>query len=261
MSTIAVTGSQAGMGLAIRRRLEEAGHRVIGVDLPGHGAEVDADLSNAPGRQAAVAAILAQAGDTLDGLVCNAGVDNENIGLVFGVNYWGVVDLLTGLRPALARAGRAAAVVNVSNSVHITPNIPLEPVAALTEGDAAQAQELLQTQPHWAYQVSKFAVARWLRRHAATEMWAGSGITLNGICPGAVMTDLLRKDLEDPRKREAIMGLPRPIGEFATPEAVGDLVEFLLSPRARFVVGQLIMIDGGQEVYFRRDALPVVWQR
>ena len=127
------------MGLAIRRRLEEAGHRVIGVDLPGHGAEVDADLSNAPGRQAAVAAILAQAGDTLDGLVCNAGVDNENIGLVFGVNYWGVVDLLTGLQPALARAGRAAAVVNVSNSVHITPNIPLEPVAALTEGDAAQA--------------------------------------------------------------------------------------------------------------------------
>lgn len=261
MSTIAVTGSQAGMGLAIRRRLEETDHRVIGVDLSGHGAEVEADLSNEQGRQTAVAAIVAESDGKLDGLVCNAGVDNENIELVFGVNFWGVVDLLTGLQPMLARTGKGAAVVNVSNSIHITPNIPLEPVEALVEGNTMLARRLLQTRPQLAYQVSKFALARWLRRQAATDMWAGSGITLNGICPGAVMTDLLQKDLKDPRKRDAILGLPRPIGEFATPEAVGDLVEFLLSPRARFVVGQLIMIDGGQEAYFRRDDLPVAWRR
>jgi NAD(P)-dependent dehydrogenase (short-subunit alcohol dehydrogenase family) len=249
------------MGLAIRNRLEETGCRVIGVDRPGHGAEVDADLSNSDGRQHAVAAVLAACGGGLDGLVCNAGVDVENIPLVFGVNYFGTVDLMEGLQPALARAPYAAAVLNVSNSIHITPNIPMEPVDALLAGDTAQAEALLQECPERAYQVSKFAVARWLRRNAPGAAWAGSAIRVNGICPGPVLTDLLKKDLNNPEKRGPILSLPQPLGDFATPESVGNLAEFLLSEQARYLVGQLIMIDGGVEALFRAEDVPVVWRR
>jgi NAD(P)-dependent dehydrogenase (short-subunit alcohol dehydrogenase family) len=43
---VAVTGSEAGIGPAIRMQLKSAGRTVIGVDLPGTGAEIEADLSN-----------------------------------------------------------------------------------------------------------------------------------------------------------------------------------------------------------------------
>lgn len=261
MRTIVVTGSQAGMGLAIRRRLEETGCRVVGVDLPGHGAEVDADLSSAEGRRRAVTAVLAACGGTLDGLVCNAGVDVENIPLVFGVNYYGTVDLMEGLQPALARAPYAAAVLNVSNSIHITPNIPAAPIEALLAGDAARAEEMLRECPERAYQVSKFAVARWLRRNAPAATWAGAGIRVNAICPGPVLTDLLKKDLDDPDKRGPILRLPRPLGDFATPEGVADVAEFLLSEQARYLVGQLLMVDGGQESLLRAEDVPMIWRR
>lgn len=259
MQTIAVTGSESGMGAAIVETLAAEGWRVIGIDLPGKGAEVGGDLSTAEGRRQIVEDVLAQCGGVLHGLVCNAGVDNENAPLVFGVNFLGVVELMSGLRPALAAAGRAAVVVNVSNSIAITPNVPQEPVAALTAGRMEEAMSLLADQPRFAYQVSKSAVACWLRTNAATDEWAGQGITVNGICPGPVMTPLLEKDLEDPRKREAILGLPRPLKEFTPPERIGDLVAFLLSERARFIVGQLIMIDGGIEATFRGKDYPTPW--
>jgi NAD(P)-dependent dehydrogenase (short-subunit alcohol dehydrogenase family) len=74
------------------------------------------------------------------------------------------------------------------------------------------------------------------------------------------MTPLLEHDLQDPVKGPAILGLPRPLGEFTTCEQVAYLVEFLLSDRARFLVGQLIMIDGGIETTFRANDYPSVWQ-
>lgn len=256
---VVVTGSESGMGAAVVETLVAQGYTVIGVDLPGKGSEVGGDLSTAEGRRQIVADVLARCGGVLNGLVCNAGVDSENVPLVFGVNYFGVVELMDGLRPALAAAGRSAAVVNVSNSIAITPNVPQDAVAALAGGRPDEAMSLLAAQPRFAYQVSKSAVAHWLRANAATADWAGQGITVNGVCPGPVMTPLLEKDLENPAKRDAILGLPRPLKEFTPPERIGDLVAFLLSERARFIVGQLIMIDGGIEATFRGKDYPSPW--
>src|SRR5512137_3132921 len=123
-----VTGSQSGMGLAIRTQLESKGWRVLGVDLPGKGAEVEGDLSTTVGREGAAAAIIAASGGRLDAVAANAGVDVPRPELVFGLNFHGVVDLLDRLRPSLAAAGGARVAVNVSNSIFITPGIPLEPV-------------------------------------------------------------------------------------------------------------------------------------
>lgn len=261
MKPIVITGSQSGMGAAITARLRSSNQPVITVDLPGKGADVEGDLASEAARQQMIAQILDISGGVLGGIVCNAGVDNENIPLVFSVNYISVVELLNGLGNALAANGHAAAVVNVSNSIAITPNIPHESVDALLDDRFDEAVEMLRSQPRFAYQVSKVAMARWIRTHAAKPEWAGRRITVNGVCPGPVRTPLLEKDLADPRKKELILSLPRPLGELTPPAAVADLMEFLLSERARFIVGQLIMIDGGIEATYRGVDYPSPWIR
>jgi NAD(P)-dependent dehydrogenase (short-subunit alcohol dehydrogenase family) len=100
MRTAVVTGSQSGLGLSIRQELEAKDWRVLGVDLPGTGAEVTADLSNEAGRAAAASALLAASNGRLDAVAANAGVDLPRPEPVFALNYFGVVDLLGRLRPA-----------------------------------------------------------------------------------------------------------------------------------------------------------------
>jgi nucleoside-diphosphate-sugar epimerase len=65
MGTIVITGSAGGIGSATRARLERDGHRVIGVDV--RDAEVVADLSNAEGRAAMIAAVTEASAGVLDG--------------------------------------------------------------------------------------------------------------------------------------------------------------------------------------------------
>lgn len=256
---VALSGSQSGLGLAIRRRLEAGGMQVIGIDLPGKGAEVEADLSTAKGRAAAVSGVLVQCRGVLDGLVANAGIDASDARLVFEVNYHGVVDLLEGLRPALAKAKRAAAVVTASHAVMITPRISSAAANALLAGHDRAAALLTGPSPAAPYAVSKLAVARWIRRHAATPEWAGSGVSLNGVCPGPIQTPLLEKDLADRFKGPMIRAMPKPLGEIARPEDLAGIYEFLLSPDGRFIVGQLLPTDGGVESLWRGGDWPQPW--
>lgn len=256
---VAVSGSQSGLGLAIRKRLEASGTKVIGIDLPGKGAEVEADLSTAEGRTAAVQGVLARCDGVLQGVVANAGIDSSDAQLTFQVNYHGVIDLLEGLRPALAKAGRTGAVVTVSHAVMITPSVRGAAADALLAGHDRRAAFYAGRLSGAPYAVSKLAVARWIRRHAATDEWAGNGISLNGVCPGAVQTPLLEKDLADKRKGPIIRAMPKPLGEIARPEDLAGIFEFLLSPEARFIVGQLIVTDGGIESDWRGADWPQPW--
>lgn len=256
---VAISGSQSGLGLAIRHRLEASGWQVIGIDLPGKGAEVEADLSTAEGRSAAVEGVLQRCGGPLQGLVANAGIEVPDAARTFQVNYFGVVDLLEGLRPALAKAGRAAAVVTVSHAVMVTPGLRGAAADALLAGHTRRAALYAGRAPAAPYAVSKLAVARWIRRHAPLAAWAGAGISLNGVCPGAIQTPLLEKDLADKIRGPIIRAMPRPLGEIAKPEDLAGVFEFLLSPAARYVVGQMLVADGGIESMFREADWPQPW--
>jgi NAD(P)-dependent dehydrogenase (short-subunit alcohol dehydrogenase family) len=256
---IAITGSQSGMGLSFRFLLEKSGYEIIGIDLPGKGAEVEGDLSVKKERARVIGEVIEKCHGKLDGIIANAGVDNSNVRLVFELNYFGVTELLEGLREALAYNGKSRIIITASNSVVITPGIPEKPVLDLLNYDLDSAIHSLGEAHALAYQVSKTAVVRWMRANAPTTPWAGSGITMNAIAPGAVLTPLLEKDLSDPHKGPMIQALPKPLGEFAKPEDIAGLVRFLISEEAKFIIGQLIIIDGGMEAIWRGKDWPTAW--
>jgi len=262
MGTYAVTGSASGMGHAVAQKLRANGNDVIGVDIKD--AEIVADLATQAGRMAAGGRVLEACEGRLDGAVLAAGLGptpgRERPHLITQVNYFGVVELLQAWRPALAATDRAKAVVFSSNSTTTMPAVPGRAVRALLAGDGEKALRSLRlfgpAAPSMAYGASKIAVSRWVRRHAVTREWAGTGIRLNAIAPGAIMTPLLEKQLATPAEAKTIHAFPVPIGGFGDAEQLADWVLFMLSDSADFLCGSVIFVDGGSDAYFRSDDWP-----
>ncbi len=262
MGVYAVTGSASGMGRQAAQKLRADGHTVIGVDL--REAEVVVDLSSAPGRQSAAEAVLVASDGRLDGAVLAAGVGPtpgpDSPTRICEVNYSGVVDLLAAWRSAFAAAGNAKVVVVSSNSTTTVPLVPRRAVRALLAGDhekAVRAVRLLSSAaPAMAYAASKIAVTRWVRRHAVTPDWAGAGIRLNALAPGAIMTPLLQRQLATPREAKAIQGFPVPVGGFGDAGQLADWMLFMLSDAADFLCGSVVFVDGGSDAYLRGDDWP-----
>jgi 3-hydroxybutyrate dehydrogenase len=83
---------------------------------------------------------------------------------------------------------------------------------------------------------------------------ANSGVTCNAICPGWVLTDLVKKQIET---RAAAQGIPyqqahddllrekQPMLQYTTPEKIGGLSVFLCSEAASTMTGAALSIDGG----------------
>lgn len=260
MGTYAVTGSASGMGGAVVAALREAGHTVIGVDIKG--ADIRADLSTAAGRRGAAADVLAACAGVLDGAVLAAGLGPTPGAerLITEVNYFGVTDLLQAWRPALAAAQRAKVVVFASNSTTTVPAVPGRAVRALLAGDASKALRSYRLfgplSPPMAYAASKIAVSRWVRRHAVTPEWAGAGIRLNALAPGAIMTPMLEQQLASPAEAKNVRRFPVPIGGFGDANQLADWVVFMLSESADFLCGSVVFVDGGSDAYFRADDWP-----
>ncbi len=262
MGVYAVTGSASGMGHEVARKLRDAGNTVIGVDIKE--ADIVADLSTPGGRRAAADGVLAASGGKLDGAVLAAGVGPTpgagRLHLIAQVNYLGVVDLLEAWRPALAATDRAKVVVFSSNSTTSTPLVPTRAVRALLAHDAEKAVRAVKlfgkAAPAMAYAASKIAVSRWVRRHAVTREWAGAGIRLNALAPGAIMTPLLEKQLSTPAEAKVIRSFPVPIGGFGEAGQLADWVVFMLSDAADFLCGSVVFVDGGSDAYFRADDWP-----
>lgn len=261
MGVYAVTGSASGMGRQAAEKLRAAGHTVIGVDL--RDADVVADLSGPDGRAAAAEQVLALCGGHLDGAVLAAGVGPtpRATGLILQVNYFGVVDLLQAWRPALAAApGIAKVVVVGSNSTTTVPAVPRSAIRALLAGKAAKAGRRLRLfgpgAPSFAYAASKIAVSRWVRREAVQPSWAGAGIRLNALAPGAILTPLLEKQLATPGQEKAVRSFPVPVGGYGDPAQLADWMLFMLSETADFLCGSVIFVDGGSDAYFRADDWP-----
>lgn len=258
MRTVVVTGSASGMGAATRARLEADGQRVIGVDL--RDAEVIADLGTAEGRQAAVDGVTELADGTIDGLVTWAGLPgltDRPGSLLVSVNHFGTIAMLEGLRPLLADGDRPAAVAISSNSTTCQPGVPMDVVMRCLEGDEASARAAGDVAGSLAtYPATKTAIAWWARRNAPTAAWAGAGITLNVVAPGAVETPLLEASRQDPTIGGFIDTFPIPVGRKGSADELAAFVQFLLGPDARFFCGSVIFVDGGTDAQLRADDFP-----
>lgn len=260
MGTYVVTGAASGMGNATAAWLREHGHTVIGVDV--RDTEVMADLSDKQGREEALSEIGTLCAGRLDGAALFAGLvglTGRPAHLLASVNYFGSVRLFEGLRPMLARAGTSFALAACSNSMTVMPNVRQDLVEALLADDEARAREVAdEADSLQAYPATKTALARWLRRASVTPEWIGAGIRLNAIAPGMVETPMVAETRADEVLGKFIESFQVPIGRGGTAAELAELAGFMLT-QATFMVGSIVLADGGTEAQLRPDVYPAPW--
>lgn len=254
--TYVVTGAASGIGKATRELLIERGHTVIGVDL--RDTDINVDLTTDEGRAQMVREADERSGGIVDGVLAIAGL-SAPIPATAGVNYYGALATLEGLRPLLAKsdAPRAATVASMA-SLHPHDDELLEHFANGTEAQAIARSEQLATDPETGYGIystSKRALAQWVRRMAPTEEWAGAGIPLNAIAPAVVLTPMTAELVATPEGRAQLAAqVPMPLNGPFAPIVAARLLAWLTSEENSHLCGQVIFIDGGYDALTRGDS-------
>ncbi|HEY2174351.1 MAG TPA: SDR family NAD(P)-dependent oxidoreductase [Mycobacteriales bacterium] len=196
----ALAGSGAAVTLAVRNL--EAGKRVAEDIIATTGNDQIAVEALDLADRASVAAFVALWDGPLHILVNNAGVmaspemrTAEGWEMQFATNHLGHFALASGLHTALAAAG-SARIVSVSSSGHLISPVVFEDIQF-----RARAYD-----PWVAYGQSK--TANVLFAVEAANRWAGDGITVNALMPGAIRTNLQRHldDAELDRMRARVGG-------------------------------------------------------
>lgn len=249
-----VTGAGSGIGAGTAAQLRELGHRVTGVDL--RGADIDADLGTAAGRQAVINTLQPLVADGLDGLVTCAGVgpDAPAKALIPSVNFFGTTVLVEALRAPLVKAGGAVVLIASNSAIRDTDP---DYLAALADGDEPAARARAEgLEGQILYQGSKKALVRWMRR--LSPVLAAEGVRINALAPGFVHSNMTKSGLEDPRYSQHIQAFldSIPLGRGGQPADMARPIAFLLNnDQAGFVTGTVLFVDGGHDAVFRPDAL------
>lgn len=185
MRIAVVTGAGSGPGRALATRLRAQGDHVIGVDLAG--ATIRADLSRPEGRAAALDAVAALT-PTVDLVMAAAAIAAPSVDSV-ALNHFGAVAILEGLRPLLLGSDSPRAVLHAT-----LPALPTdeELVRHCLAGDEHRARGraavLLAEGGVGTLDVATApaaAAVRWVQTQAPTPEWAGCGIRLHAVGPGA----------------------------------------------------------------------------
>ncbi|MFV0253494.1 MAG: SDR family NAD(P)-dependent oxidoreductase [Beutenbergiaceae bacterium] len=235
-----VTGGGQGIGLAVVRRLTQAGvHCTVFDRNQASRDEVVAATGPAPADFAcvdvtdtgAVAAAVATASAIapFDVVVTSAGVALHGSSLevteqewkrVLDVNTTGTFWVVREAARHMIAAGRAGSVVMIGSM----------------SGDIANAP-----QAQSAYNASKGAV-HVLAKCLAIE-WATEDIRVNAVAPGFVGTELTRQGVDPEWIAEWERRTPQQ--RMGTPAEIAELVEFVSSERASYMTGSVVTIDGG----------------
>ena len=228
-SSVLVTGGNRGIGLAIARAFDQAGHDVVITHRSGEPPEglrgVICDVTDSQSVDAAFTQATELLGRPIEVLVANAGITKDTLLMrMTDEEFDSVID--TNLTGAFRCARRAVKDMMRARSGRI---ILISSVVALYGGPG-------QTN----YSASKAALvglARSITREVGTR-----GITANVVAPGFIETEMTAELPED-RRKTYLSGIPA--GRFATAEEVAGVVRFLAGPDAGYISGAVIPVDGG----------------
>lgn len=238
-----VTGGASGIGRASALAFAGAGATVVVADVNGPGgAETVRAVTEAGGKARfvscdvtqsnAVAAMVADVVATEGRLDCahnNAGTSgrtaftadypDEEWDRVIALNLRSVFLCMKHEIPPMVEQG-GGAIVNTASGAGLMgfPSLP-------------------------AYVASKHGVVG-LTKATALE-YVKSGIRINAVCPGSVLTPMLEEFMGGDPAMEKMMRRSAPIGRLGTPEEIAAAVVWLCTDEASFVVGHALAVDGG----------------
>ncbi len=242
-----VAGASRGIGRAIAIALAREGGRVAAVargeadlaallaELPGTGhTTIVADVATAEGVATAVDG-AAKALSGLDVVVANvgksfardaAGMDDTDLAKSLDMNLWTAARVAQASVPHLRARGGGSITM----------------ISSIWGREAGGAP---------GYNVAKAGVIALAK--ALARDYAPHGIRVNSVAPGSILFPgggWDRRQKADPAAIADMVKRELPFGRFGTPEEVADVVTFLSSPRAAWIVGACLVVDGGQSRAF-----------
>jgi dehydrogenase/reductase SDR family member 4 len=241
-----ITGSSRGIG------------RAIALDCAKMGAKVVVSSRKIEACRAVVDEIAA-AGGKATAIACNVGRKPELEGLVaHAMNEYGKIDILIPNAAINPWFGPSADIpdetwnkVLASNltATHWLCNMVLPGMAERGGGAVVVLSSIAAVYGNarlGIYAISKAAEAQ-LVRNLAVE-WGPRNIRVNAIGPSVIRTDFAKALYEDPKAAETVINRTclRRIGD---PEDVSGVAVFLASEAARYITGQLLLVDGGTSIF------------
>lgn len=237
---VLVTGASRGIGRAIALELggrgatvvvnynssEKPAQEVLGLikEAGGDGMVYQADVSDADQVDAMIKTVTKEYGK-LDVLVNNAGTTRDNVIMMLKPDDFDTV-INTNLRSAwlcCKAASRTMMRKRTGKIINITSVVGIAGNGGQTNYSASKA--------------GMIGLTKSLAKELATR-----NVTVNAVAPGFIGTDMT-SDLADDVKETALSHIP--LGRMGDPEDVAKAVAFLASEDAKYITGQVLVVDGG----------------
>ncbi|MBJ7310663.1 3-hydroxybutyrate dehydrogenase [Rugamonas sp. CCM 8940] len=251
--TALVTGSTSGIGLGMARALAGSGANILfnGFGDAGEIEQLQRDVAQEFGVQTAYHNADMSKPAEIESMIAFA--DDKFGGVDVLVNNAGI-QYVANIEDFPTEKWDAIIAINLSSAFH-TSRLVLPRMRAKNWGriiNLASTHGLVGSAQKSAYVAAKHGLIG-LTKVGALET-ATTGVTVNAICPGFVLTPLVQKQVDaragkdgisNEAAKQALLADKQPSGEFVTPEELGALAVFLCSDAAKQVRGVAWNMDGG----------------